>query len=209
MHYFVSGAGSMADYLGSSSSAASLTWAGAGFSAFTGVIATPDTLEISFIDTDNTVVYSYSLNNPNTLSNDDDSSTNGGGSEFSQSNDNTHLAEARKSFPIGVDKWIFLGMGAFVFVALCGLLKTINGCRSNQSITRTQDPNVFAALQMNDPENGKIQAITQKFSGKIPEADICIGVKSSRAITSNESFIARPSGTISPVNRTRKFNSIA
>ena len=62
--YFVVGAGSMIDYL-KYTSAATLHWYGVGYNAFAGVAATSEELTVSFVDTSNTVRYSYTLTNPN------------------------------------------------------------------------------------------------------------------------------------------------
>jgi len=60
--YFVVGAGSMTDQL-KYTSAADLVWYGVGYSAFAYMDATASSLEITFIDVNNTVRYSYALTN--------------------------------------------------------------------------------------------------------------------------------------------------
>jgi len=60
-HYFVAGAGSMADKLGNTNSQANMVWYGVGYSAFAVGEATSTSLTVSFVDTSNAVKYSYSL----------------------------------------------------------------------------------------------------------------------------------------------------
>ena len=62
-HFFVNGGGSMTDVVGASSSATAV-WAGEGYSAFMAATATQDELKVSYIDSDVTVKYSYTFNNP-------------------------------------------------------------------------------------------------------------------------------------------------
>lgn len=64
VEYFVVGAGSMADSMGSSSAAA-LLWYGAGYSAFGSMTATESSLVMSFVNADGQEVYAYTLGNPN------------------------------------------------------------------------------------------------------------------------------------------------
>ena len=60
-HYFVAGAGSMADKLGNTNSQANLIWYGVGYSAFAVGEATSSSLTVSFVDTSDTVKYAYTL----------------------------------------------------------------------------------------------------------------------------------------------------
>ena len=63
IHFFVNGGGSMTDSVGASSSATAL-WAGEGYSAFISATATQEELKISYLNSDVTVKYSYTFNNP-------------------------------------------------------------------------------------------------------------------------------------------------
>lgn len=63
-HYFVSGAGSMTDTLGSVSSAAKVHWTGTEYSAFSVMTATLSSLSIDYIDYAGTLKYSYTINTP-------------------------------------------------------------------------------------------------------------------------------------------------
>ena len=60
-HYFVAGAGSMADKLGNTNSQANMVWYGVGYSAFALGEATSTSLTVSFVDTSNAVKYSYAV----------------------------------------------------------------------------------------------------------------------------------------------------
>ena len=78
------GAGSMADSM-SVKSAANLKWYGEGYSAFATVLATPSSLEVVYINTNNKEVYSYALTNPlahtSSTGHKDGSSTSGTGGD--------------------------------------------------------------------------------------------------------------------------------
>jgi tartrate-resistant acid phosphatase type 5 len=65
-HYFVAGAGSKTDALGSDGSEADLLWAGTGYSAYGIGIATNDVFTVTYVNTYSQVVYNYTLTNPTT-----------------------------------------------------------------------------------------------------------------------------------------------
>jgi hypothetical protein len=70
-HYFVSGAGSMTDSLGSYPSAATVHWTGTGYSAFSVMTATLSSLSVDYIDYTGTLKYSYTINTPYSYRQDD------------------------------------------------------------------------------------------------------------------------------------------
>ena len=50
VQYFVAGAGALTDKIGSKGSEGNLVWAGAGYSAFAAVAATPEFLTVNFVN---------------------------------------------------------------------------------------------------------------------------------------------------------------
>jgi len=66
IEYFVAGSSTMTNSLKSGvSSAASLVWVGEGYAAFTRITATTSTLTVDYVNTAGSIVYTYSLKNPN------------------------------------------------------------------------------------------------------------------------------------------------
>ena len=61
VQYFVAGAGAMTDKLGSKSSEGDLVWAGAGYSAFAAVAASPDLLTVNFVNIYGNVVVTLKI----------------------------------------------------------------------------------------------------------------------------------------------------
>lgn len=50
VQYYVAGAGALTDKMGSRTSEGNLVWAGAGYSTFAAVAATPESLTINFVN---------------------------------------------------------------------------------------------------------------------------------------------------------------
>lgn len=61
MHYFVSGAGSMTDYVSTSTGAQKFYWAGEGYSAFAACRASAVSMTVSFINLQSERVYMYTI----------------------------------------------------------------------------------------------------------------------------------------------------
>ena len=50
MQYYVAGAGALTDKMGSKGSEGELVWAGAGYSTFAAIAATPESLNVNFVN---------------------------------------------------------------------------------------------------------------------------------------------------------------
>ena len=57
MQYYVAGAGALTDKMGSKGSEGELVWAGAGYSTFAAIAATPESLNVNFVN-----IYGKNLN---------------------------------------------------------------------------------------------------------------------------------------------------
>ena len=85
--YYVVGAGCMTDKL-KDTSLAPLLWYGVGYSAFAGMTATSSTLKIEFVDTNNEIKYTHTLEKPNPRPGPADNDSTPDNSDKDNNNDN-------------------------------------------------------------------------------------------------------------------------
>lgn len=154
VEYFVVGAGSMADSMGSSSSA-TLNWYGAGYSAFGSMLATESSLEMSFVNTDNEVVYAFSLTNPNESGED----LSGYPSAATDSIGEVIGGSQSGSLFVTAEFWAVLLMAALLVLALFALAGSRGEGRGSPE----------AAVRDSDLEGGEAASKSPDSAGQLPE----------------------------------------